>query len=216
MRRQKARRRHQNMSTKSEKAAPQLPLQPTRQAALLLRIDPPLLTPWMGEKDRNRNVLLLDLDADMDTEGATIIDLDVAFNARPIPCGVMRTVDFYVGSTGALISVTAIKGSITSHTGPATLGVKYANSRTTKRNTSVSFSPKLKATQGHSQQEVSGFAINRDVSDAFSFKAEFASEERYLATKRFDDSIEWSIQMPRGEKIVRDYLFGNLYLSATC
>jgi hypothetical protein len=46
--------------------------------------------------------------------------------------------------------------------------------------------------------------------------AEFSSEERYLETQLMGDTIKWAVALPHGEKVIRDFLMGNLYLFARC
>jgi len=158
----------------------------------------------------------MDFEVDEVPRGGLRLDVDVAFNPLSVRRGAVTRVDFYIGSTGAEISVQATEGAIQEHTGPSTLSVSYANKQTLVRQTTLSLTPSLKTKKGTAESELSLGAITREASHAREFAASFASEERFLATTVLRDTIKWTVTLPRGEKAIRDFLVGNLYLFAIC
>lgn len=186
------------------------------QAPLQIKVSPPFLIPWTTEEERNRNCLLLDLEADATTNRGIRLDLDVVFCPIPIRHGVLNRSDFYVGSTGAEVTVVAERGQVHEHTGPETLVVNYSNKTTQVRSADLDLAPELEAESGGAKAKASLGSIKRQQSDSREFTASFQSEERRLAPMHLHNSVKWTITQPRGEKAVRDFLLGNLYLNATC
>jgi hypothetical protein len=166
---------------------------------------PPNIVPWLSNEVRNRNILLLDFDADLEDDETLRIDLNVVFNPIPIRRGRITSADYYIGSTGAEISLKAISGTIQQYTTGAKLDVHYSSTTTRLRKVSLI----LKTNVGFG-------SINHDATEERSFTSTFASEERYLAPVHMGDTIKWVINLPRGEKAIRDFLIGNLYLFAMC
>lgn len=181
-----------------------------------LSVKPPIIIPWLSAKKRKQNVILLDLDADREDDGTLRLDLNVVFNPIAVRRGTVRRVDYYVGSTGAEISIKATRGTICDHTQAVTLPVNYTNVTKKQRKVALSLIPTVKAKTGSDEIEAQAGSITRDVGDERSFTVTFASEERFLAPVLMGDTIKWVITLPRGEKAIRDFLIGNLYLFAKC
>lgn len=187
----------------------------TPNGNVCLSVSPNIL-PFLSEEERNANILLLDFEADREDESTLRLDLNVVFNPVAIRRGTITRVDYHVGTTGAEITLEARDGSISGYTPPVALTVKYSNSTTLKRKAALKLTPSVKSKGGKKELEVNLGSIDLDSAAERVYAAEFASEERYLATVFTGDAIKWTIALPRGEKVIRDFLIGNLYLFAKC
>jgi len=184
---------------------------------LCLSVDPPLIIPWLSVEERQENILLLDFDADIDPAPHTLrVDLNVVFNPISVRRGTITHVDYYIGSTGAEIIIEATKGTIHDHTRAAKLDVSYSNSSKIWRKAGLNLAPAVKVKIESKEIESKLGTISRDAADEKLFTATFSSEERFLAPVLIGDTIKWTITLPRGEKVIRDFLIGNLYLFAKC
>ena len=181
-----------------------------------LAIRPPTIMPWLTRDQKRLSLVLLDLEADRLDEGALRLDLNIVFNPVPVRRGKIMRYDFYIGSTGAEISIEAAAGRVLDHTQPAVLEVNYSNSSTRTRKAALTLKPALKAKTGGSDIDASLGSIARESGQERSFTAEFACEERVLGVRVFDDQILWTITLPRRESVISDFLAGNLYLFAEC
>lgn len=181
---------------------------------VFLRVDPPNIIPWLSTQKKDENILLLDLEADHENDGSLRLDLNVVFNPISVRRGIATLVDYYVGCTGAEISIELTRGAIRSHTQAATLDVSYNNTTKTQRTAKLCLSPAVKTKTGISESDVTVGEITYDTAAERFFTSTFASQERYLSPALMGNTIKWTITIPRGEKAIRDFLHGNLYLFA--
>jgi hypothetical protein len=166
-----------------------------------------------SEQKKNES-LLLDLEIDLVAEGVLRLDLNIVFNPLPIRRGVFTKEDFYIGSSGAQIFVDTDGGRVEEYTPAVELSVKYSNSTKQKRTTTLCIKPSAKLTAQGAELDVTPGSITLQANDERTFTASFAGAERTLAPVYLNDSIRWEIALPRGDKVVRDFLIGNLYLFA--
>ena len=183
---------------------------------IALRVNSGNLLPWMSDEERDANVMLLDFDVDREGERELRIDLNVVFNPIPVRRGMVTLADYYIGSTGAKISVKASRGVVRDWTQAATLSVEYTNTTKRQRKVGVSISPSVKKKSGSDELDLEVGSITRDATEERSYTASFASEERLLTPQQMNDTIKWTIAVPHGEKVIRDFIAGNLYLFAEC
>lgn len=179
-------------------------------------IEPPILTPWLSDGERDKNIVLFDLQIDFEDEDKLRFDFDVAFNPISVRRGKVDRRDFYVGCTGAEIHFIISSGQIIEYTKGSKLDVKYENRRDFNRQTALNLIPKLKSKNKINEREVAPGSLTYKKSQYVSFSASFNSEERTLATIHLANTVKWHIKLPRGEKVIRDYLLGNIYLHAVC
>jgi len=178
-------------------------------------IDPPVLSPWISDEDKERNIILFDLQFDSTDDKDLRIDLDIAFNSIPVRRKNVVRKDFYVGCTGAEIQVSLTKGvMIKEYTKASTLNVNYSNESVYNRNTDLKLQPHISKSNNGTADFGLG-SIQHSKSKKVTFSASFSCEERILAPVKIDNTIKWQIHMPKGEMVIRDYLIGNLYLSVT-
>ena len=181
-----------------------------------LSISPPNLVVWLSREERERNVVLIDLDADMEGTETLRLDVNVIFNPLPVRRGTLTRVDYYIGSTGAEVSVDASGGKVHGHTPAATLDVNYSNATQSRRKAGLTLKPEMKVKDLSRAAEAKLGSVTRAAGQERVQSAAFASAERVLAPVATDDGVKWTVSLPRGEKAVRDFLIGNLYLFAKC
>ncbi|AKH37552.1 NAD+ kinase [Nitrosomonas communis] len=179
-------------------------------------IEPPTIIPWLSDEERSANIILLDFDVDVEDLGTLRVELNVVFNPKSVRRGSVNRVDYYIGCTGAEIIFEATQGTILQHTQEATLDVNYTNSTSTDRKVALNLAPAIKEKNDGAQINVALGTINRKKGKKQSTNATFQFSERYLATIKSGNNIRWVISLPRGEKVIRDFLIGNLYLFASC
>lgn len=184
--------------------------------SVCLRISPPNILPWLSAEERRRTVVLFDFDADTECERTLRFTLNVIFRPISIPVGLVNQRDYYVGSTGADIFVETKDGSILQFTRGATLSVDYSNTTRRQRSSLVSLAPALKTKNGAKELEAKLGSITFGAEQEQVLAAKFSSEERALVAINLGDTIHWSVALPRGERIIRDFLLGNLNLYAVC
>lgn len=181
-----------------------------------LVVDPPLLLPWLSSQEKLRAVVLLDLEADITGIEALRLDLNVVFNPIPVRRGSLQKMDYYIGTTGAEIVLDTVAGSVTNFTAEQSIDVNYSNTVEHCRKSTVAIKPTLEGKDGGRELKA-GFGEFRWEKDATrSFKSAFACQERILSPIQMGSVLRWIINLPRGEKVIRDFLAGNLFLFAEC
>ena len=177
-------------------------------------IDPPIIIPWLSEYEKDNQVVLVDLQPDELSEYITRLDLNVVFKCIPIKRNIHLKADYYIGSSGALVEVAVKNGKITDCTPAATIDVNYSNSAKHVRKSSICLKPSPCSASVTYGPILGNISLDREVETAYS--ASFSSSERVLAPICMYGTVQWMLTMPRGEKIVSDFLYGNLPLFAEC
>ncbi len=182
---------------------------------ICLRVSDTIL-PWLTKEERSRNIVLLDFNADLEDDTTLRLDLNIAFNPQPIRRGLVTRADWYVGCTGVEVSVEADSGMVTHHTQAMTLQVDYSNTVKKQRKASLDLTPCIQAKNGHNDVKVKPGSIKHNALTDNVFSVKFKSEERFLQSIHLGNSVKWILSLPRGEKAIRDFLAGNLYLFCNC
>jgi hypothetical protein len=170
---------------------------------------PPKLIHWLDDEFRKMSVLLLDIEPDFIDDNKIHLDLNIIFRSIPVKSGTLQCRDYYVGSTGARIIFKAIGGEVKDYTGPMTLTVDHEQTFERSRRSGVNVAPAIEGGK-ELKAKVGEITFQKDAKRTFTLK--FSSSERSLAPVFMHDTVEWEIALPKGEKAIRDYLFGNLYL----
>jgi len=179
---------------------------------LQFQIEPPKITPWLNEDEKEGLISLLDIQIDSCNEDDEYrFDFDIVFKSVPIRKGIVGRSNFYVGSTGGEIYLHVENCKIKEYTGPTTLDVSYNINEILTRKTDLNLIP---FSQKNSQKV--NAQLKYEKSKEVSWNASFRSEERTLVPAVMNNSLIWEIAQPNIKKVIRDYLFGNLYLFATC
>jgi hypothetical protein len=170
---------------------------------------PPKLIQWLDDELRKTSVLLLDIEPDFIDDNKIHLDLNIIFRSIPVKTGIVQRRDYYVGSTGARVVFKAIGGEVKNYTGPMTLTVENEQTFKRSRQSGVKISPAIESGKEF-KVNIGDITFQKDAERTFTLK--FSSSERSLAPLAMHDAVEWEIALPKGEKAIRDYLFGNLYL----
>ncbi len=182
-----------------------------------LQISPPVLANWLGADEQSRNVLLLELEVDELDNKSLRLDLNIVFNPIRLRRGNLPRADWYIGSTGAEIYFDAVDGSVTeNYTKGRPLEVNYKPTETWKRKAALTLRPEIdtKDTSASTKARLGDIALEANTERVF--ESSFSCEERLLSQIHMTNSVKWVIDLPKGSKVVRDFLLGNLYLCAEC
>jgi len=174
-----------------------------------LYFSPPKLVHWLDDEVRKTSVLLIDIEPDFIGDNKIHLDLNIVFRSIPVTTGILQRRDYYVGSTGARVFFKAIEGEVKSYTGPMALTVENEQTIKHSRQSGVKISPAIESGE-ELKVSVGDITLQKDAERTFTLK--FLSSERSLAPLAMRDAVEWEIALPKGEKVIRDYLFGNLHL----
>jgi hypothetical protein len=166
----------------------------------------------MRQKEAAGTPVLLGLGAESASSESVKMLVDVVFQSVPLKRPLRRGY-WYLGSTGAEIELQAVRGKITGHTEGSQITVKY----TTKSGKDKKFTAKIEPSVKVGEDvEISAGEISVESTGTREGEAEFISKENLLAVVNRGDAVVWQESMVRGEKAVRDFLFGNLKLWAQC
>lgn len=160
--------------------------------------------------------MLVDIEADFIEETNFRLDLNVIFNPLAITRGGITRADFYVGSTGAEVTLQFDDHDIKDYTKDMTISAEYAISNRRRRASSLKLSPGVKGSIAKESGEVKLGEISLKRNEERNFEVRFASAERLLASVHIGSLVKWVLNLPRTEQVVRDFLFGNLYLFGIC
>lgn len=182
-----------------------------------LQISPPSLAKWLDSDEQARNVMLFELEVDELAEKSLRFDLNVIFKPIRVPRGNLPRADWYIGSTGAEIYLEAFGGIVgENHTKGKPLQVNYKSTETWERKSAFTLAPEIniKSTSASAKAKLGDIVFKANSERRF--ESSFTCEERVLAHIHMENSVRWNIDLPKGGKAVRDFLFGNLYLRAEC
>jgi hypothetical protein len=191
---------------KTHDSHPQLQTNVSLAKPKTLFIDPPTILKWMPRENRNE-VIFLDIDPDFIDENTIRIELNVVFRPIAIKRGLIQAKDYYVGSTGAHVIFETFSGQVKDYTRAMTMPVDYENTYKRGRKASVKLAPKIEA--GEAKGEAGEIELAKDTECTFTTK--FSGSERVLADVFLGKGVEWDFMLPPGQ-VLRDYVFGNLYL----
>jgi len=182
--------------------------------SLTIEVDPPRLSRFLGELAKRHRILLVNLDVDETETETYALAFDLIFDPKPVQRRTVVTADYYVGSTGAELWVEPSTGKIQHFTQSRSFEVDYTSQSERQQRRAATFKPRLELSAGEAgaSAEAGGFEIA--AGSARSEAASFRSEERDLVAVFLDPELKWVLQLPRGERAVRDYLQGNLRLDA--
>jgi hypothetical protein len=182
-----------------------------------VQVSPAILMRWLPSEALDRSIVLLDFEADVLKPSCLHLDINVVLNYVALRRRVIgASVDYYVGCTGVRVEVEAASGEIADHSSSQTLNVNYQNAVSRKRTSSIKIAPKvtIKADQAANSLELGEVLL--EAGHDSTFTASYAGLERLLTATHFGRAIRWEAAMPRGEKVIGDFLSGNLYLFADC
>lgn len=182
---------------------------------LVLIIEPPRLLASMSHEERARCVMLLGLDAESPASDSLRLQLNVVFQPIAIRRGLVSRTDYFVATTGGSVKLSAPDAEVVDHTGPNRIEVEHDVSVGRETTGSLKLVPELKGKIGATDLEVKPGSVEHATKNTLASGIKFASEEMLLVPINLGDAVEWRIDSHRGEKAVRDFLAGNVYLEAT-
>lgn len=172
--------------------------------------------PFISEAERTRNIVLLDFDADLEPDASLRLDLDIRFSPVRLKCGVVGRFSYYVGSTGIEITLIALDGIVSNYTKGTPLRVIQSTNTKRVRQSTLNLQPTVEATIVGNKANLSSGGLSYGDSTERLFTTSFESVERCLESLHMGDRVKWVLALPRAERVVRDFLVGNLYLSCKC
>ena len=181
-----------------------------------IEITPPILTPWLSKAEKLTSLMLVDLEFDELKEQSIRLDLNVAFNCIPVRHGLLQRADHYVGTSAGKIQVEFEHGHIDRYTEGDVLNVSYCNKIKRMRNSSVNIEPKVSMVGDGSGLTASAGTLTSRAGIERTFQTTFQCDERALVPVVMDNLLTWTIDLPRGEMAVRDFIIGNLHLFVEC
>lgn len=163
--------------------------------------------------EKTNNIVLLDHEVDILDRNRLRLDMNVAFNQVPVPRGIIQHLDYYIGTTGAEITVIFNNCEVLDYTESVTIHVNHKNTTTKNHNSTVKIAPEISGINGLSTN-IGNISFNEDIGQCFT--ATFSSKESIISPIHIDNFVRWIISLPRSEKAIRDFLLGNLYLYVEC
>jgi hypothetical protein len=161
------------------------------------------------------NIIELDCETKAISETNSRLEVTVTFNSIPIRVEIVESKDYYVGTTGATVNVNAKGARFVEYTEPPGISVGHETKKAEERGRSGKFAPELKATVGHVAVQTNPGALESSAKTNNESSISYEFKEFPIVPIKKDGSLAWQIDMPRGEKAVRDFLLGNLPLSVT-
>ena len=181
-----------------------------------LLIKPAKLCRWMSTKEKLRTLVMFDIEPDLLDERVIRLDINVVFNHIPVRKGFAQKADFYIGTTGAEIFTEFDEGSIRHFTEQTSFNVNYTNTVKHNRKSSVSIKPDIDTKTDQEKAKVGAGSISLEKGADRTFTSAFTNKERILIPVHMGSLLRWVITLPRGEKAIRDFLLGNIYLFVVC
>lgn len=166
----------------------------------------------MPQDEAEDTPVLLSLNAEPVGTETVKMSIDVVFQSvlleRPIGKGYWS-----IGSTGAELRFRAAGAAIGAHTAGSKISVKYKIANGKERTITAKVEPTVEVGEDV-KASVGEFGFEGKTSAGG--EAEYESHESPLAVIEKGDTVVWQQAITRGEKVVRDYLFGTLKLWADC
>jgi hypothetical protein len=163
----------------------------------------------------NFSIVELHLSTETLSDTQSQLSLDIAFPVIPIRRGYLEPTDYYVGTTGATVTLTAKEAEFVDYTGPVGIDVEYEQSAGKSRSQTGKLAPEYKTKLGPAELQLKPGSLESSFATTSGSSIKYQSKEFLLAPTKSVGSLTWQVDMPRGEKAVRDFLLGNLSLSAT-
>ncbi|ADM08773.1 hypothetical protein PB2503_03492 [Parvularcula bermudensis HTCC2503] len=169
----------------------------------------------MTERQKEKRILHVDIDADFNSSQTISYTIDVVFDPSPFSTGIFEKVDFYVGSTGVNITIDFFDGEVHGFTEEISISVEYTNDRLIERYADLTISPKIELSSGKASMKTEVGSIHRKKGERYTQSSAFQCREAVLTPIDLGSGVRWLLQQPRSDKAIRDFLAGNLHLAAS-
>jgi hypothetical protein len=177
-------------------------------------VEPPLVLALMSLEARSRSVMLFGLTAEKLAIDSWRVLVNVVFQPIRIRRGALAPVDYYVATTGGHIELSAPEAEVLDFTGPSGMKVDYELGAQRKAEIDRKLAPELTSKAGGLDLQLKGVTSEHSRQDVLSSGAKFSSTEMLLTATNCENAVTWQIDSHRGDKIIRDFLVGNVYLDA--
>jgi len=170
----------------------------------------------LPQGERDQNIINFDLGARYSVGSAKKIrfDVELAFKAIRTHTDAVSTPVYYLGYTGVTAELHVEGLPLQTYTRRKKIPVNYTNSMQKKNWKNFDIVPKVTIKGEGVEATVSVGKAGGKKGSEEEKTCKFESGERTLETTREHDQIRWTLDLPRGEKAVRDFLLGNLFLFA--
>jgi hypothetical protein len=175
------------------------------------RIVPQKLVRHLTPTERNQNPVLLDVTTKRQARDSVAFQLNVIFQSIGISRGLAVKSRFYIGTTGAEITMTATDAEVLDYTKSSTISVEYGRTEQVEDTTGIRLGPELES----KPVKLKVGTVDTKVKETSGSSAKYSADEALLVATVLSDTIRWNIDTHRGQKVVRDFLIGNRFLSAT-
>ncbi len=176
----------------------------------------PNLSRWLTDGERDRNVILLDMAPDVPAPNRLRLDLNVIFSPIPVRRGLIRRVDYWVAPTTVRVELLTKGGTVGDHTEAIPLKATYKNSYSRAQSQTIRMAPSTQIRTPVGSPSISGPEVSYQSQAQHAFETSYSGNEFVLTPTNYGDRIRWELVLPRGEKVIRDFLAGNLYLHGEC
>lgn len=186
--------------------------------SVTLVFSPPVLSAWLSEAERDGSVALLEVLGERKTDECLRVNLVIAFQSIPLRVRrLMGQADFHIGCSSAEVELRVYKGEVRDYSKPQSLSVNYRHKTVLTTERGVVIEPKLSTKkQPGGEASLALGALSWKDNRAREIEAVFSSEERVIQPAWTRDAVKWRIDPPEGSSVVRDFMFGNVFLFGEC
>jgi len=183
------------------------------EVAETLHVSPPTLARFLSREDRDRSVVLLDVETFCPSGSPTFL-FNVILNSVKVRRGTATRADFHFATMGVEISVLPKGARIVDYTQSAKLSITYQRDIASKVNELEKAGGALSLSAGSGKGEVSG-SLENETEKVTRDSASFVSTENELvATFRTVDLL-WRLDPINAERVLRQFQQGNLWLTCS-
>ncbi len=177
-----------------------------------LTVSPPHLARFLSKNDRDRSVVLLDVESFYSSQEPTIL-FNVVLNSIKLRRGAVMRADFHIATVGVELSVCPDGAEISDYTQSSVLNVEYQKeiARTASELSKAGGRLKLVGSEDRSIELSS--TMENSVQNLIKGSASFVSTENQLSAVYRKSDLVWRLDPVSTPKAVRDFLHGNLWLS---
>ena len=177
-----------------------------------LLINPPNLSQWLSEEEKNSCVMRLEIEPDLIDKETLRLDLNIIFDRIAVRRGVVQKADYYIGTTGGEIYVELIGGVVKNHTGDQKIQVNYHTEKERTQRSDFTLEPSLSYKDKGKESQIKLGNIGWESGTSRKCTTSFEGFERILQCINSRNSVKWIIALPKTDHIIQDFIAGNLYL----
>jgi hypothetical protein len=170
----------------------------------------------MSNDEKQRTPLLLEIKKGTHPQHPADWRVDVDLIFMSVPVTKLTGGMLYASCQGASIRLEVLDQKVIRFTEAASVQFEYTESTTKTRTGSVELKPEIEVSAGPVKAKVGGLGAKGEASKEKTGGYSYRATEDRLAVASDPTFVSWQIDMVRGEHAIRDFLFGNVVLSADC